>query len=425
MTLLITLLIVIVLLLIGTPLIVSLAAGVAMFAIFEGGWMMQYPQQVTAGMGSFILLAMPLFIFAGIVMNASGIAERVFAFARSLVGFLPGGLGQVNVASSVFAGGMVGTSVADLAATGSTIIPQMKKDRYPGSFSAAVSASSSNIGPLIPPSSPMILYAAVTGTSLSALFFAGVIPGLILAVLLMAVVGWKAHRNGWGERTPFLLSEVFRTFFRASLAFGVPLIVVVGLWAGVFTPTESGAFASVYAVLVAMLAYRSLSFKGLYRCLVKTAMLTGEVMLIVGVSVAFGAALTMAGLPAMFTDVATTLVPGDSQIGYLIVLALIAIVAGLIFDPLIPVIMPVLLPTVLEVGIDPIHFGTIIVLTVVIGQITPPVAMSLVVAGKIARVDPWAVLKANTPFLLATTAVLGLVILFPSLATWLPEVVND
>jgi len=425
MSLLITLLAVVILLLLGTPLVISLAGGVALFILLDDGWMMQYPQQVTAGMGSFILLAMPLFIFAGVVMNASGIAERIFAFARSLVSFLPGGVGQVNVVSSLFFGGMVGTSVADLAASGSTIIPQMKKARYPGSFSAAVSASSSNIGPLIPPSSPMILYAAVTGASVSALFVAGIIPGVILTVLLMILVGWKAHRNGWDQRSAFRIREVLQTFVRALPGFGVPLIIIVGLWLGIFTPTESGAFASVYAIIVGMLAYRTLKLSGLYKSLVTTAILTGEVMLIVGVSVAFGATLTMAGLPGMLTSMAEFLVPGDSQIGYLIVLSLIAIVAGLIFDPLIPVIMPLLLPTVLSVGIDPIHFGVIIVLTVVIGQITPPVGMSLVVAAKIAKVDPWLVLKANTPFLVTTIVVLGLVIMIPELATWLPGLIND
>ncbi|BCI53481.1 C4-dicarboxylate ABC transporter permease [Mycolicibacterium litorale] len=425
MTITVTLAVIVGLLVLGTPLIVSMAAGVALYTMLEGGWMMQYPQQVTEGMGSFVLLAMPLFILAGVVMNAGGIADRVFAFARSLFGPLPGGLAQVDVSTSLFFGGMVGTSVADLAGTGSTLIPQMKRHGYPAPYAAAVTASSSGIGPLIPPSSPMILYAAATGTSLGTLFFAGVVPGLILTVVLMVTVGVQAKRNGWGEKIAFDWREVVRTLRASAFAFGVPVLILLGLTLGVFTPTESGAFAVVYAILISAVAYRSLGLRRLYRCLVEAAVLTGEVMLIVGVSVALGSVLAMAGLPQVLADFATSVVPGDTQLGYVVVLTVVAILAGMLFDPLIPVIMPVLLPTILQVGIDPVYFGVIIVLTVIIGQVTPPVAMSLVVAAKIAKVDAWAVLRANTPFLVATVVVLALVIAFPALATWLPSVLGQ
>lgn len=424
MILTLTLVTIVGLLLLGTPLIIAMASGVAVYATLGGSWMLQYPQQVTDGMSSFVLLAMPLFILAGVVMNAGGVAERVFAFARSIFGSLPGGLAQVDVSTSLFFGGMVGTSVADLAGTGSTLIPQMKKHGYPGPYAAAVTASSSGIGPLIPPSSPMILYAAATGTSLGALFLAGIVPGVILTVVLMVVVAVQAKRNGWGEKIPFDWREVWRTFRGAFLAFGVPLLVVLGLTLGVFTPTESGAFAVVYAILISSVVFRSLGVRRLYRCLIEAAVLTGEVMLIVGVSVALGAVLAMAGLPKALTEFATQIVPGDAQLGYVVVLTVVAILAGMLFDPLIPVIMPVMLPTMLAVGIDPVYFGVIIVLTVIVGQVTPPVAMSLVVAAKIAKVDAWGVLRANTPFLIATVGVLALVIVFPALATWLPTVLG-
>ncbi|MDF2823324.1 MAG: C4-dicarboxylate transporter permease [Mycobacterium sp.] len=424
MILTLTLVVIVGLLLLGTPLIIAMASGVAVYATVGGSWMLQYPQQVTDGMSSFVLLAMPLFILAGVVMNAGGVAERVFAFARSLFGSLPGGLAQVDVSTSLFFGGMVGTSVADLAGTGSTLIPQMKKHGYPGPYAAAVTASSSGIGPLIPPSSPMILYAAATGTSLGALFLAGIIPGVILTAVLMVVVAVQAKRNGWGEKIPFNRREVWRTFRGAFLAFGVPLLVVLGLTLGVFTPTESGAFAVVYAILISSAVFRSLGARRLYRCLIEAAVLTGEVMLIVGVSVALGAVLAMAGLPKALTEFATHIVPGDAQLGYVVVLTVVAILAGMLFDPLIPVIMPVMLPTMLAVGIDPVYFGVIIVLTVIVGQVTPPVAMSLVVAAKIAKVDAWGVLRANTPFLIATVGVLALVVVFPPLATWLPSVLG-
>ncbi|GAA1233725.1 TRAP transporter large permease [Prauserella halophila] len=425
MTLVLTLTVIVGLLVLGTPLIVSMGAGVAVFSLLDGSWVLHYPQQVADGMGSFVLLAMPLFIFAGMVMNAGGIADRVFAFARSLTGPLPGGLAQVNVSTSLFFGGMVGTSVADLSATGSTIIPQMRRNGYPAAYGAAVTASSSGIGPLMPPSSPMILYAAATGTSLSTLFLAGIVPGLALTAALMTVVAVQAKRNGWGERTPLRFGDVLRTLRSAVLAFGVPVLVVLGLVLGLFTPTESSAFAAVYAVAVSALAYRTLDWRRLYRCLVDAAVLTGEVMLIVGVSVALGAVLASAGLPAALTEFAVSVVPGDAQLGYLVVLVAVAAVAGMLFDPLIPVIMPVLLPTILAVGIDPVHFGVVIVLTVVIGQVTPPVAMSLVVAAKLAKVDAWHVFRANVPFLVATVVVLALVMVFPELVTWMPGAVGE
>ncbi|APU16129.1 MULTISPECIES: TRAP transporter large permease [Actinoalloteichus] len=425
MTVLMVILLLLGLAALGVPLIVSVAGSVAVYIALEGEWMLSYPQQVIAGMDGFILLAMPLFILAGVVMNSGGISTRIFEFARALVGPLPGGLAQVNVLTSVFFGGMVGTSVADLAGTGSVVIPQMKRNGYPASFSAAVTASSSGIGPLLPPSSPMILYSAVTGTSLGALFLAGIIPGVLLAVVLMILVAVQSKRHGWGSVQHFRLREVLRTLRGSILAFGTPLIIVGGLTLGVFTPTESGAFAVIYAVVVAMFVYRSLSLRRLYRALVSSAVLTGEVMLIVGVSVALGAALSRAGVPQALSRLITSMAPDGSQIVVLLMLAAICLIAGMLLDPLIPVIMPVLLPTLLIAEIDLIQFGVIAVLTVVIGQVTPPVAMSLVVAGKIGKVDAWDVFRANTPFLVATLGLLALVIMLPGLSTWLPSLLGS
>jgi tripartite ATP-independent transporter DctM subunit len=408
------------LIVLGVPLIASLAAGVVLYILLESGWMLSYPQQVIAGMNGFVLLAMPLFILAGVLMNTGGITLRIFAFARALAGPLPGGLAHVNVATSLFFGGMIGTSVADLAGSGSVLIPEMKKNKYPVPFAAALTASSSGIGPLVPPSSPMILYSAVTGTSLGSLFLAGLIPGLLLAVALMITVAILAKKHGWGSMQAFQLREVIRTFRGAVLAFGMPLIIVGGLVIGIFTPTEAGAFAVVYAAVIAAFVYRTLNWRQTYRALVNSAVLTGEVMLIVGVSVALGAALARARVPEALTNAITAIAPGDIKIIQIMTLAVIAILAGMILDPLIPVIMPVLLPTLLAADIDLIHFGVIMVITVVIGQVTPPVAMSIVVAGKIVRVDSWEVLRANTPFLYAMLALLLVVIAVPPLATWLP-----
>ncbi len=416
----IAIILLLVLVAIGVPLTISIAAAVVAYIGIEGGWMMSYPQQVIAGMNGFILLAMPLFILAGIVMNGGGISWRIFNFAKALVGSFTGGLAHVNVMTSLFFGGMIGTSVADLAGTGSVMIPEMKRNGYPGDFSVALTASASGIGPLVPPSSPMILYSAVTGTSLGTLFLAGVIPGVLLAVTLMIVIAVLAKRRGWGSYDAFRWREVLRTARAALLAFGLPLIIVGGLALGLFTPTEAGAFAAVYAILVSMVIYRGMTLRNLYHALVSATVLTGEVMLIVGVSVALGASLARARVPDVLADAITAITPDGSQTLQIIALLVLAIVAGMVLDPLIPVLIPIILPTLLAFDIDLVHFGVLIVITVIIGQVTPPVAMSLVVAGKIGRVDLWDAFRANMPFLIAVLVLLLVLVLIPPLATWLP-----
>lgn len=407
----------------GVPLIVSLAGTVALYIVIAGFWPLSYPQQIIAGMDGFILLAMPLFILAGTLMNNSGISTRIFEFARAIAAPMRGSTAQVNVLTSVFFGGMIGTSVADLAGTGSVMIPEMKRKGYRPEFSAALTASASGIGPLLPPSSPMILYSAVTGVSLGTLFLAGIIPGLLLAATMMLIVWFLARKHGWESGHGVRWLEVVRTFRRASLAFGLPLLIVGGLVFGLFTPTEAGAFAVVYALAIAVIAYRSLSWKRFYQAMVTATTLTGEVMLIVGASVALGATLSRARVPEALADGINLITP-PGQVSVLIALVLLALIAGMLIDPLIPVLVPIVLPTLVFFEIDLVHFGVLMVMTVVIGQVTPPVAMSLVVGGKIGRVDPWKVFKANTPFLIGMVVLLAVLIFFPALSTWLPELLS-
>jgi TRAP-type mannitol/chloroaromatic compound transport system permease large subunit len=214
---------------IGMPIIIAMAASVVTFLALSGGWDMALPQQTLSGLGSYILITLPLFILAGGIMNASGIADRLFDFAGAMVGWMRGGLAHVNIASSLMFGGMIGTSVADLAGTGSIIIPKMKENGYPGPFSASLTATSSGIGILIPPSSPMILYSAVTGTSLGALFLAGIVPGILMALVLMLIVTGLARRKGWKPMQSFVWSELMRTGVRAALPMGLPVLVIGGL----------------------------------------------------------------------------------------------------------------------------------------------------------------------------------------------------
>lgn len=409
-----------VLLVLGTPMVAALLFAVAFNFVMSGQWPMMVPQTMISGVSQFTLIALPLFVLSGTIMNAGGISGRLFDFARALVGWMRGGLAQVNILTSIFFGGMIGSSTADLAGSGSILIPAMKKEGYSPEISAAVSASSSGVGPLIPPSSPMILYSAVTGTSLGALFLAGLIPGLILGGSFMLLISLLSRRRNWARHGQFALSELWRSGKRALLAFGVPTIIVGGLVAGVFTPSEGGAFAVVYALVLSVFVYRSLDLRAVYRAFVAALMLTGELLVIVALSFALGSSLSSAQVPQALGALIEVLATGDSLFWKLAILMVLAIVAGMFLDPLIPVLVPVILPTLIMHDIDLIHFGVLMVMAVVIGQLTPPLAIALIITGRIAQTDQLRIFMANLPFLLLILAVTMMLMLVPQLATWLP-----
>jgi tripartite ATP-independent transporter DctM subunit len=360
-----------------------------------------------------------LFVLAGVIMNAGGISGRLFDFARALVGWMRGGLAQVNVLTSMFFGGMIGSSTADLAGSGSILIPAMKREGYSAEVSASVSASSSGIGPLIPPSSPMILYSAVTGTSLGALFIAGLLPGLLLGLTFMILISLLAIRRNWRRHGSLSAGEILSSGKRALLAFGMPAIIVGGLVMGVFTPSEGGAFAVVYAILLSMFVYRTLSLAQLYRVTVSALMLTGELLVIVSLSFALGSSLSSAHVPQALAGV-IDLFTSDSMFMRLLLLVLLAIIAGMFLDPLIPVLVPVILPTLIIYDVDLLHFGVLMVMAVVIGQLTPPLAIALIITARIAQTDQMRIFVTNLPFFLVIIAFTVILILVPELATWLP-----
>lgn len=413
------------LLVLRVPMLVAIASAVIVNFALSGAWAITLPQTMMGGLSRFVLIALPLFVLAGGLMNAGGISGRLFEFARAVVGALRGGLAHVNVVTSMFFGGMIGSSTADLAGTGSIVIPAMKKAGYPADFSAALTASSAGIGPMIPPSSPMILYSAVTGVSLGALFLAGIIPGLLLGLTQMMIVAWLARRRGWKPFAPFQLAEVRRTGRRAILAFGLPAIIVGGLAVGVFTPTEAAAFAVVYAVFLSCIVYRRLDLAGLYRVTVNAVQLTGELLIIVSLSFALGWGLANARVPEALVDIIDFIVIADSDYLRILALVILAVIAGMILDPLIPVLVPIILPTLIAFDVDLVHFGILMVIAVVIGQVTPPMAIALVIAGRIANVDQIRVLNANWPFFIGIVVFMLIAIAVPGLATWLPSLMRD
>jgi tripartite ATP-independent transporter DctM subunit len=418
----VSILLLLALLVLGVPMLVALLAAVVLNFFLTGLWPLTLPQIMISGVSSFTLIALPLFVLAGTIMNAGGISGRLFEFARALVGWLRGGLAQVDVLTSIFFGGMIGSSTADLAGTGSITIPALKREGYPAEIAASVTASSSGIGPLIPPSSPMILYSAITGVSLGSLFLAGLVPGIILGLFLMAVVAILAHRRGWPRHGRLSMREIWTTGLRSLLSFGMPLIIIGGLVLGVFTPTEGAAFCVVYALVLSCFVYRTLRLADLLRVFGNAVQMTGELLIIVALSFALGAGLTAAHAPQGLAEIVGALVGEDSRFLQLSALVVLGIIAGMFLDPLIPVLLPVILPLLTLYEVDLVHFGAIMVMCVVIGQLTPPLAIALIITSRIADCDQMKIFMANIPFLLTIVAFLIVLMLVPGLATWLPSV---
>jgi len=422
---LISILLLLGLLVCGVPMLVSLLVAVIVNFYLTGLWPLTLPQIMISGVSTFTLVALPLFVLAGTIMNAGGISGRLFEFARALVGWLKGGLAHVNVLTSMFFGGMIGSSTADLAGTGSITIPALKRHGYSGEIAAAVTASSSGIGPLIPPSSPMILYSAITGVSLGSLFLAGLIPGILLGLVMMGVVAVLAYRGGWPSDGHFSAREIWKTGVHSLLSFGMPALIIGGLVLGVFTPTEGAAFCVVYALVLSCFIYRTLRPADLLRVFGNAVQLTGELLVIVALSFSLGAGLTAAHAPQALAEVMSTLVGENSQFLQLSALVILGIIAGMFLDPLIPVLVPVILPLLTLYEIDLIHFGALMVMCVVIGQMTPPLAIALIITSRIADCDQMKIFMANLPFLLAIVAFLIVMMLVPELATWLPSVARN
>ncbi|MGH7265630.1 MAG: TRAP transporter large permease [Candidatus Rokuibacteriota bacterium] len=377
-------------------------------------------QQVANGPDNWILLAMPLFVLAGLLMNTAGISDRIFGLARALVGHIRGGLGLVNVVDSMLFGGLSGSAVADSAALGSVILPAMKKEGYPPAFSAALTSSTASIGIIIPPSIPMIIYGAVAGVSVGALFIAGIVPGILVGLGQGAVVYGIARSRGWGGDHRFSWRGLARAARDAWLALVMPVIILGGIMFSVFTPTEAGAVAVVYGVLIGFW-YRTLTLRTLYRALVDSAVLTAMVMILVSTSLSLGWVLSHERVPQLLTAWFVQLTRDPTLL--LLVLTVLLIVAGCLLhgDPIMLLIVPILLPAVKALGIDLLHFGMIVVFTVAIGQQTPPVGSTLFVVSALSGRGIMEITAANLPFILVITAIMYILLFVPQLVLFLPR----
>lgn len=411
---------------IGIPLVFALlgASVFTLFVVRPELPLTVVPQLFIGGIDSFVLLAIALFFLAGELMTASGVIDRILTFARALVGHVRGGLGQVGVISSVVMAGVSGSAVADAAAVGPLLIRSMKKEGYPADFSAALVETASTMGPIIPPSIPMIIYAVIANVSVGAMFIAGIVPGLLMATGLSIVVYVSARRMDLPRSERATGQAILSATLRAGLALLAPVIIVGGIRGGVFTPTEAGAVGAFYVLLIGVFAYRALTMCGLVDALIRAAHGTGAVLVILGASSIFAWIIADQRIGQ---ELAAAISALDLQ-PWMLLLALnvIFFAVGMFLDPLpaLVILVPVFLPLVTAIGMDPIHFGVMIVLNLVIGLCTPPVGALIYLTASMGQVSPAAVVRASWPFLLTLIVVLGLVTYVPVVSLGLQAVLG-
>ncbi|HSC94264.1 MAG TPA: TRAP transporter large permease [Burkholderiales bacterium] len=408
------------LILINVPIAVALGI-VAIVAMLASQGVDQLPNLAIvmfSGATKFPLIAIPLFILAGAIMNTSGISRRLIAFASALLGFVKGGLAMVNVGTSMFFAEISGSAVADVAALGSVLMPAMKQKGYPGPFTAAITSSSASLAIIIPPSIPMILYAVMADASVVQLFVAGIIPGIMGGFLLMGMCYWYAVRYDYPVEEVFQLRRLWQTFKEAALAFLLPVIILGGIFGGIVTATEGAGLAVVAALGIAAW-YREINWKQLWSAVIDGGVQTAVVMLLVASSALIGVYLTEAQVPQRLAEaiIAFTTEPWV----VLLLLNIFFLVVGLFLHSAAAIILvvPIVMPVVQKVGIDPVHFGLVVTLNLAIGQQTPPVASVLMTACSIAKENIWDVTRANIPFIGVLLAVLLLVTYVPAVPLFL------
>ncbi len=367
------------------------------------------------GATKFPLLAIPLFIFAGAIMNTGGISRRLIAFASALVGFVRGGLAMVNIAASMFFAEMSGSAVADVAALGSILIPAMKKKGYPGPFAAAVTSSSATLAVIIPPSIPMILYAVMADSSVVKLFVAGIIPGILGGLGMMALSYWFAVKRDYPVEEAFELKKLWATFKAASWAFLLPVIILGGIFGGLVTATEGAGLAVMTALTLSTCVYLELNWAHLREAVIEGGVSTAVVMLLVASSALVGTYLTELQVPQKLAQEIMTFTSNPYAVLALLNIFFLIVGCFLHSAAAIILVVPIVMPLVNAVGIDPVHFGLVVTLNLGIGQQTPPVASVLITACSVAKADIWAVSKVNVFYV-------GVIFIILMLVTYAPVI---
>ena len=405
---------------------VSIAIGIAAVAalIMADLPLDVVPRMMTDSVDSYALLAVPFFVLAGNLMNATGITERIFDFARALFGTIRGGLAQVNVAASMIFAGMSGAALADLGGLGAVEMRAMRRNGYPADFSAAVTLASCTIGPIIPPSIVLVVYGLTTETSVGRLFLGGILPGAVIGLTTMVFISVyvRRKRTPWGQPEPFRPSELGRAFRRGVLALVAPAVIIGSIIGGISTPSEVGAIAAAYALAVG-LVYRELSWRRLRTCLVESVTMTAVIMYLIAVSSIMGWVITTERVAHDAAEAIATHI--HSPLVGLLLINVFLLVVGMFLEtlPALLIMSSILLPVTQALGVDPVHFGIIICFNLILGIITPPMGIGLFIAARVARVAPEEVLRAILPFMVPLVVGLLVITAFPQLTLWLPNLV--
>ena len=411
----------------GAPIIFSLLIGPGLSLALEGNQVFHKAllSRLYSGMDSFPLMALPFFILAGQVMNAGGITRSIVDFSQSMIGHVRGGLAQVNILSSVLFAGLSGSAVADTSALGKIFIPAMEKSGYSRSFAAAITAASSVIGPIIPPSGIMILYAFIMNVSVAGLFAAGIVPGLIVSCSLMIVTSFIAKKRNYpvlGRKATW--QERSKSFRESSLALFTPVILLGGILSGIFTPTEAAAVAVLYAMFITLFVTRKLKFKELPSIFIDSAVQSGIILLLVGASVVFAWIITVSGMATM---VANGMMQTSDSVYILFFLAnIFLLIVGMFLDagPAVLILGPIFAPLFIAMGVDPIHFAVVMCINVTVGLATPPMGLALFVAASVSKERVEKIAKEMLPFLAIEIVLIFLITYFPALSMTLPRLLG-
>jgi len=410
----------------GAPIALAMIAASISYLAMTGQDLALASEQIMQGLyTSFILLAVPLFIVAANIMNAGTISDRLLNFCVAAVGRFRGGLGHVNVVASLIFSGMSGSAIADAAGIGKIIIKMMTKDgRYPIGFAAAITAASATIGPVIPPSIPMVMYALVSDTSVGYLFLGGIIPGLLMGAVLMIMVARISTKRGFALETPTPLREMPRITFNAFPALMMPVILLFGIYGGATTPTEAAAVAATYAFILAALFYRAITLRGTYGILSDSARASASVGLVIGGALIFNYIVASENIPNATAAYLDTL--DLSPIAFLLMVNVLLLLLGCVLDAttILLVIIPLFLPAARELGIDLVHFGVVVVVNTMIGLITPPYGILLFVINATTGAPMKDMIKEIWPFMLALIVALMVMTFVPSVVLWLPRLLG-
>ena len=407
------------------PIAFSLGLACLVYILVKGIPLILLPMKMYAGIDVFVLLSVPGFILAGNLMNHGGLTEKIISFCNHVLGHIRGGLALANIGTSMLFAGISGTAVSDTASIGSVMIPAMKKEGYDPGFSCAVTAASSTVGPIIPPSVPMIIAATLSGLSVGKLFLAGAVPGLLLGVGLMLVAGWISRKNNYPKHPRSSARQVLKGFIDTFWALLMTFIILFGIVGGIFTPTEASIIAVLYALMIGGFVYRKLSLRNIMVIVLDSMKTSASLMVLVGFANLFGWILITERLPQWISGE----ILDFTQNKYLVLLLIniLLIFVGTFMETIaaLLILFPILFKVALTVGVDPIHFAVIAVLNLIIGLTTPPVGVCLFVASSIGKISIGEVSKASLPFLLVSLLVLGLVTLFPELSLALPGLFLD